>query len=133
MDEQNPNPSLADEPVQQTQPVQQPNPDPIYGAMPTPSASYLPISVPTNFLAKLSLIFSLASWCLLPFVGGIVGLITGIMARKEIKLSHGTQSGDGLAVTGIIVGALNIVFMCLAATCFGAFIVALIATDGFQR
>ena len=132
MDEQNQNPSPADEP---TQPMQQPNPDPIYGNSPAPTAtpSYMPISVPTNSLAIVSLVSSILSWVLLPFVGGIIGLVTGIMARKEIKLSNGAQGGDGLAVTGIIVGALNIVFMCLAAVCFGVFIVTLITTDGFTR
>lgn len=74
--------------------------------------------MPTNTLAILSLVLSISSWILLWGVGGIAGLILGLMARNDIKNSHGTQSGDGLALTGIIIGAANLVFVCFGIMCF---------------
>jgi len=75
------------------------------------------VSVPTNALAIVSLIASILSWLGLFGIGGIVGLVTGVMARNEIKRSSGTQSGDGLALTGIVLGAVNVAFTCLALVC----------------
>ena len=110
----------------------QSNPPPTYMAPPTSNMPYV-ASVPTNSLAIVSLVSSILSWVILPVVGGIVGLITGIMARKEIKQSNGAQGGDGFATVGIIVSAINIVVMCLAITCIGGLIFAGIASKGFTR
>jgi Domain of unknown function (DUF4190) len=128
MDEQNQN----IDPVKPVNEPQQPNPAPTYMAPPVTGAPYAPISVPTNSLAIVSLVSSILSWVFLPLVGGIVGLVTGIMARKEIKQGNGAQGGDGMATVGIIVGAINIVFTCLVITCGGALIFAGIASDGFR-
>ena len=127
MDEQNKN-------IDPVKPVteSQPDPQPTYMAPPTSNMPYV-ASVPTNSLAIVSLVSSILSWVILPVVGGIVGLITGIMARKEIKLSNGAQGGDGFATVGIIVSAINIVVMCLAITCLGGLIFAGITSDGFTR
>lgn len=38
---------------------------------------------------------------------GIAAIIVGFVARKQIKESQGTQSGDGLALAGIITGAVG--------------------------
>ncbi|NJM42416.1 MAG: DUF4190 domain-containing protein [Anaerolineae bacterium] len=116
---------------------QKPNVDPVkpeepnYIA-PTPGTTYptyTPPSVPTNSLAIVSLVSSVISWVFLPFVGGIIGLVTGIMARKEIKQSNGAQGGDGMATVGIIVSAINMVFMCLVAVCVSAVIMGAIASE----
>jgi hypothetical protein len=129
MDEQNQN----IDPVRPVNETQQPNPVPTYVAPPMTGTPYMPVSVPTNSLAIVSLVSSILSWVFLPLVGGIVGLITGIMARKEIKQGNGAQGGDGMATVGIIVSAINIVIMCLAAACLGAIVVGAIATDGYTR
>jgi hypothetical protein len=44
----------------------------------------------------------------IPFIGSIVAVITGPMARKEIQASNGALSGDGLATAGIILGWIGI-------------------------
>ena len=78
-------------------------------------------SVPTNPWAIISLVSSILSWVGLFGIGGIIGIIAGVVARNEIAASHGSQTGDGLALTGIILGAVNVVFGCVAALCAVAF------------
>lgn len=40
---------------------------------------------------------------------GAGALICGILGRKEIRVSGGTQTGDGMAMAGIVIGAIAIV------------------------
>ena len=65
----------------------------------------------TNGLAITSLVLGVVSVPLIfcyaagvPF--GIAALITGLIARHQIKESGGTQSGEGLALAGIILGGV---------------------------
>lgn len=37
---------------------------------------------------------------------GVVAVFLGLRARREIAASQGTQQGDGIALSGIITGAL---------------------------
>jgi Domain of unknown function (DUF4190) len=89
-----------------------------YGAPPAPSRE-------TNPWAIVSLVSSILSWIGLFGVGGIVGVIAGIVARNQIRDSAGRQEGDGLALAGIIVGAANILLVCIGLMClmvvFGVF------------
>jgi len=55
----------------------------------------------TNGLAIASLILSLVG---LFFIGSILGIIFGFVARSQIRQSNGSQKGDGLALAGIIIG-----------------------------
>ncbi len=71
-------------------------------------------SPPTNTMAVVSLISGILSWVMFPLIGAVVAIITGHMARKEISSSMGAQSGDGLAVAGLVLGYLNLVLMCLS-------------------
>ncbi len=83
-----------------------------------------PVYAPTSSLAILSLISGIASWFLLPVVGAIVAVITGYMAKNEIRSSNGQLSGDGLATTGIVLGFLHfaVVFVvCCAIAALFAF------------
>jgi len=43
------------------------------------------------------------------FLISIVGLVLSIIALNQINNSNGMQKGKGLAIAGIIIGALNIV------------------------
>lgn len=127
MDEQNQN-------IDPVKPVNETQQQPTYAAG-TTYAPFAPTNIPTNSLAIVSLVAGILSYVVLPFVGGIIGLITGIMARKEIKASNNTQGGDGMATVGIIISALNIVFSCLFAVCLGAFFIFAIGasgTNGFE-
>ena len=51
----------------------------------------------------------------------IPALILGIMARKEIDASGGSQSGRGMAIAGIILGIVGIV-LSLAIIAFWGYI-----------
>ncbi len=66
-----------------------------YGPGPYPAPGY-PYGRPTNSLAILSLV--------LAFVFAPAGLVTGIIARRQIRQTH--EDGDGLALAGIIVGGI---------------------------
>lgn len=64
----------------------------------------------TNGRATASLITGVStlvlSWCCGLGVLGLVAVFLGIRARTEIRLAGGTQDGDGLAVAGIVTGAV---------------------------
>ena len=62
----------------------------------------------TNTLAVISLLFGILGWTALPLIGGIVAIITGHIARKEIRQSGGVEDGDGLATAGIVLGWVSI-------------------------
>ncbi|WP_279101813.1 DUF4190 domain-containing protein [Gordonia bronchialis] len=94
---------------------------PSYGASSTPSygtpppspygqpgygAAGYPGEQKTNGLAIASLVCSVLGCC---GILAIAGVVLGFVARKQIAESNGTQSGDGLALAGIIVGAVFIV------------------------
>lgn len=70
-------------------------------------------SAPTNNLAIISLVAAIASWVFLPLLGAIVAVVTGHMARNEIKQSHGVQGGGALAIIGLVLGYLNLIASCI--------------------
>ncbi|QOW22904.1 DUF4190 domain-containing protein [Lysobacter avium] len=58
----------------------------------------------TSSMAVISLVAGILGWTLLPFVASIVAIVTGHMARSEIKAANGLVDGDGLAVSGLVLG-----------------------------
>jgi len=56
----------------------------------------------TSVKAIVSLVSGILAWTLLPWIGSIVGIIAGHMARSEIRKNPETKEGDGLALTGLI-------------------------------
>ena len=80
-------------PVQPTAPLGQPQ-----GMPGQPMFTQQPFAVQqTNGMAIAALVTSLV--CCPP-----VGIVLGFVARKQIKDSNGAQTGDGLALSGIIIG-----------------------------
>jgi hypothetical protein len=83
---------------------------------------YAPV-LPTNSKATAALITGVStlvlSWCCGLGVLGVVAVFLGMRGRTEIRLSQGTQTGEGLALAGIITGAV--------ATVVGLLTIALIA------
>lgn len=57
----------------------------------------------TSSLAITSLIGGILGWTLVPLLGSILAIITGHLARKEIR-GNPALSGDGLAVAGLVLG-----------------------------
>jgi hypothetical protein len=60
----------------------------------------------TNTLAIVSLIASISAYVILPFVGSIVGVITGHISLSQIKQTG--ENGRGMALTGTILGWVGI-------------------------
>ena len=61
----------------------------------------------TSSLAIASLVSGTLGWTLLPVLGTLVAIVTGHMARAEIRRSGGALEGDGLAIGGLILGWLS--------------------------
>lgn len=77
----------------------------------------------TNTLAIVSLIFGVLGWSFLPLVGSLVAIVTGHLARGEIRRATVRQQGDGLAVAGLVLGyvaiASALMFVMVALLFFG--------------
>jgi hypothetical protein len=82
----------------------------------TPPAA-TPAPAPTNTMAILSLIAGIAGLSVLPFVGSVVAVILGPIAKRDIAASGGAQTGEGLATAGTILGwvgiGLTVLGLCL--------------------
>jgi hypothetical protein len=96
-------------PYGQPQPYGQPGP---YGQAPYP---YPGQSAGTNGMAIASMVLGIL-W--LYWIGSILALIFGYVARKQIRERH--QGGDGMAIAGIVLGWIGIgtlvLFIILAIT-----------------
>lgn len=76
-----------------------------------------PPAKPNSNLALASLILGILGWTVIPTIGAIAAIITGHMAKNEIKSSLGALGGDGMATAGLVLGYANIaigVCICLA-------------------
>ena len=62
----------------------------------------------TNTMAIVSLVAGLVGWFMLPVVASIIAVITGHMARAQIRASHGAEDGDGMAIAGLILGYVSL-------------------------
>jgi len=72
----------------------------------------------TSSLAIASLIAGILGWTLLPLLGSIVAIITGHMARSEIRRAPDRLQGDGLAVGGLVLGYAAVLMGVLAIMIF---------------
>ncbi len=63
---------------------------------------YEPVN--TSIWAIVSLLSGIAGFNVLPLIGPIVAIITGYVAKNEIKKSNGTLGGGGMATAGLIMG-----------------------------
>ena len=76
----------------------------------------------TSSLAVTSLAAGILGWTLLPVLGTIVAIITGHMARKEIRTSGGRLDGDGLAIGGLVLGWVSAVLWVVGVLVFFLFL-----------
>lgn len=68
----------------------------------------------THMLAIVSLVLSILGLVpVLPIVGSIGGIITGIIARREIIARQDIYTGEGTAKAGIILGWIGLVLAVL--------------------
>ena len=96
------------------------NPPPVQNRVPPP----------TSTLSLTSLIMGIVGWLLLPVVGAIIAVITGHMAKKEIRESQGLLGGDGMATAGLILGYSNVIIglcTCVVLILFPAVLAGILA------
>lgn len=80
----------------------------------------------TNVLAIVSLVCGILSvigmCCYVGIAMGPAALVTGFLARKQIAESNGAESGDGMALAGMICGAVGLLafFAVIALAVIGA-------------
>ena len=78
----------------------------------------------TNQLALWSMILGIASpllcFCYVGFFTGIAAIVTGFIAKNQIKANQGRQKGDGMALAGIILGFISIALSVVAFILFFA-------------
>lgn len=87
---------------------QQPQPYPPQPYPPgyPPPGYYVPaVQQRTNGLAIASLVLGIV-W--IYWIGSILALIFGYVAKRQIRQSNGTQSGDGMATAGIVLGWVGV-------------------------
>ncbi|MET2012758.1 DUF4190 domain-containing protein [Microbacterium chocolatum] len=87
-----------------------------------------PSAPKTNTLAIVSLVSSLAALVILPFVGSLVGVITGHMSLSQIKRTG--ENGRGLALAGTIVGWVGLGFIVLGLLLFLLLLLPAILVSG---
>jgi len=79
--------------------------------------NYGNIEEETSIWAILSLIGGIGNYVGLWFIGAVVAIITGYIAKNEIKKSNGRVGGEGLANVGLVLGwvgiGLSILTLCL--------------------
>ncbi len=85
----------------------------------------LPVAKKDSALAIVSLVCGLVGWTVLPLIGAIAAIITGHLAKKEIRDSAGSLGGNGMAIAGLIMGYVQIGFVLLAIICMLTFFLAL--------
>ena len=84
----------------------------------------------TSSLAVVSLVLGIASYFIVPLLGAIGAIITGNLARKEIRQNPGTLTGEGMARWGMILGWIHIA-LSVFSICFALAIVALALLTAF--
>lgn len=76
----------------------------------------------TSTLAIVSLVTGIVSWFALPIIGAIIAVITGHMAKREIRESMGNLTGDGMATVGLVLGylqlGLSVIGLCVVVVLF---------------
>ena len=70
-------------------------------------------TAPTNQLAIIALVAAMLSWVLLPVFGALVAIVTGHIARGQIRRSG--ESGKGLALAALVIGYVHLVVVVVAA------------------
>ena len=83
----------------------------------------------TSGPAVASLVFGVLAWVVLPFIGAVLAVVLGHVARGEIRrAAPGSVQGDGMALAGLVLGythlALVLLFLAVVAMIGGAVVVA---------
>ena len=69
------------------------------------------VAAPMNTLAVVSVASGIASYFMLPVIGGLVAIVAGHIARGQIRRTG--ERGSTLALVGLILGYLHFVVLLL--------------------
>ncbi len=95
-----------------------------YPPVPQRPAQYPPTGQETHTLAIVSLVFGILGLVqVCPGLGSIIAVITGNMARGDIRRNPARYTGDGLAQGGVILGWIGIALMACALVGFAIWLV----------
>ena len=97
-----------------TAPMEQPpvGPQPSTPVPVPPSGWVQPVNAqPTNTLAVVSLVAGIASFVFAPFIGAVIAVITGHMAKAQIRQTG--EAGDAFATVGLVLGYVHLVLFVL--------------------
>ena len=84
----------------------------------------------TNVLAIISLGVSLLgvfATFIIPFVAQITAIICGHIARSQIMQSRGSQTGSGMALAGLIISYVMLIFSLIGIVFLGVGLMALLS------
>lgn len=70
-------------------------------------------AAPSSPMAVASLASGILSYFVLPIIGAIVAVITGVSARREIRRSGGAVGGWSMATAGLWLGIIHLVLAAL--------------------
>lgn len=76
-----------------------------------------PPTKPNSNMAIASMVLGILGWTILPGLASIAAIITGHMAKKEIKESMDQLGGEGMATAGLVMGYASVAIVlcvCLA-------------------
>jgi len=68
----------------------------------------------TSAMAVVSLIMGILGWTALPLIGSVAAIITGHLARAEIRRRPLELEGDGMVLAGLILGWIIVIGSLLA-------------------
>lgn len=92
-----------------------------------------PAPLPTSTLAIVSLIAGLLGFGIVPLIGSIIAIVTGVLARQETRAVPPRATGDGMATAGIIMGGIQIGLAVLGVCCYLAFIFFIASSSAFNN
>jgi hypothetical protein len=115
-------------------PPHTPAPVSLSGAPPPGPTAIPPAAAPNSGLAIASLVLGILSMVCTGILTAIPAVITGHMARGEIRKSAGRIDGDGMALTGLILGYITIALTVVALILvFGFGLFATVLASGAAR
>lgn len=84
-------------------------------------------------MAVASLVSGILCWLVLPFIGAVAAVVTGVSARREIRASQGAVGGWNMATAGLWLGAIHLLLFALAFLVIVGLIMAGVGFAWFNR
>lgn len=78
----------------------------------------------TDSEAVVSLVTGILGLVFCPYILGPVAVVTGVRARNRVRESQGRLEGEGVALAGIILGAISMALIVLTIGLIAALVVA---------